>query len=79
LRLTLRRGTPLWRVHHAPYGAWGFKAKPLDVLYGGARFDATEADAYPYLYAGLSGGGEVAVEDDEPLVSAGELVSPQGR
>jgi len=53
-RYLLRRGTPLWRVHHAPYGAWEFKAKPSDMLYGGGRFDATEADRYPYLYAGLS-------------------------
>lgn len=53
-RYLLRRSTPLWRVHHAPYGAWEFKAKPSDVLYGGARFDATDQDRYPYLYAGLS-------------------------
>ena len=53
-RSLLRSGTPLWRVHHAPYRAWEFKAKPSDVLYGGARFDATEADRYPYLYAALS-------------------------
>lgn len=53
-RYVLRRGTPLWRVHPRAYGAWKFNARLSDVLYDGARFDATEADKYPYLYAGLS-------------------------
>lgn len=53
-RYLLRRGTPLWRVHPHGYGAWEFNARLSDVLWDGARFDATEADKYPYLYAGLS-------------------------
>lgn len=53
-RYLLRRGTPLVRVHRHAYGAWEFNARLSDVLWDGARFDATEADKYPYLYAGLS-------------------------
>src|SRR5690349_21092749 len=54
-RYVLRRGSCLWRVHpHPAYTASSFKTKLADVLYDGARFDATEADPYPFLYAGLS-------------------------
>jgi len=53
-RYALRRGTPLWRVHPHAYGAWEFNARLSDPLWDGARFDAAEADKYPYLYAGLS-------------------------
>ena len=54
-RYVLRRGSCLWRVHNHPaYDAWAFKSKRAEVLYGGARFDATEADPYPFLYAGLT-------------------------
>lgn len=54
-RYVLRRGSCLWRVHlHPAYTAWSFKSKLADVLYDGARFDATEADPYPFLYAGLT-------------------------
>ena len=38
------------------YGAFEFNARLSDPLWDGARFDATEADKYPYLYAGLSDG-----------------------
>jgi hypothetical protein len=53
-RYVLRRGTPLWRIHPHAYGAFQFNARLSDPLWDGARFDATEADKYPYLYAGLS-------------------------
>jgi hypothetical protein len=54
-RYVLRRGSCLWRVHHHPdYDAWAFNPEPSSELYGGSRFDATEADRYPFLYAGLS-------------------------
>ena len=53
-RYVLRRGTPLWRVHPHAYGAFEFNTRLSDPLWDGARFDATEADKYPYLYAGLS-------------------------
>jgi hypothetical protein len=53
-RHLLRRGTCLWRVHTRRYPASGFNSSLADTLYGGARFDATAADPYPYYYAGLS-------------------------
>jgi hypothetical protein len=53
-RYLLRRGSCLWRVHSRRYAAFAFKSPPASVLYGGARFDATQADRYPYFYAGLS-------------------------
>jgi hypothetical protein len=77
-RYPLRRGTQLWRVHHQPYGAWEFKAKLTDMLYGGARFDATEADKYPFLYAGLNAVtalGETLLRDLPPD-EAGDRIVP---
>jgi hypothetical protein len=53
-RYLLRRGTCLWRVHPRQYCARAFKSSPADSLYGGARFDATEADRYPFYYAALN-------------------------
>ena len=53
-RYLLRRGTLLRRVHPKPLGPFEFKKTTADVLYDGARFDATASDPYPYLYAGLS-------------------------
>ncbi len=50
----LHRGSALWRVHHHAYPAWSFNPGPASTLYGGARFDATGADRYPFLYAGLT-------------------------
>lgn len=50
----LRRGACLWRVHSRDHDAWAFNPTRPASLYGGARFDATDADPYPYLYAGLS-------------------------
>ncbi len=45
-------GTVLWRVHHRDYGAHDFNPKPADSHWGGGRFDGTEQDSYPFLYAG---------------------------
>ena len=53
-RYLLRRGTQLNRVHSHAFGAWEFNTTLSDPLWDGARFDATPADKYPYLYAGLS-------------------------
>jgi hypothetical protein len=49
----LRRGSCLWRVHNRKYCAQAFNSKPSDPLFGGARFDATEADPYPFCYVAL--------------------------
>lgn len=52
-RYLLGRGTCLWRVHNREYPAESFKAVPSDPQFGGARFDATAADDYPFYYAAL--------------------------
>jgi hypothetical protein len=52
-RHTLRRGTCLWRVHKQSRGPRSFNPMPVDPLFGGARFDATPDDQYPYFYAAL--------------------------
>ena len=49
----LRRGTCLWRVHSRAFRASAFNPRPADPLFGGARFDATTDDRYPYYYAAL--------------------------
>jgi|HubBroStandDraft_1064217.scaffolds.fasta_scaffold06962_5 hypothetical protein len=50
----LRRGTCLWRVHLSGLKPWAFNPRPADVLFGGARFDATPEHEYPFFYAGLN-------------------------
>jgi hypothetical protein len=52
-RHVVRRGSCLWRVHHGKHEAQAFNPNPADPLFGGARFDATEADRYPFCYAAL--------------------------
>jgi hypothetical protein len=47
-RYLLGRGSCLWRVHGHRYSARSFKMLPADPLFGGARFDATPADEYPF-------------------------------
>lgn len=49
----LRRGTCLWRVHTAEWDPWAFNPEPSDTLFGGARFDATPEQIYPFYYAAL--------------------------
>jgi hypothetical protein len=76
-RYVLRHDTELWRVHRRPHGAWQFKGEPADVLWGGARFDATDADKYPYLYAGLSPAaalGETLLRDVAPNESGDRVI-----
>lgn len=49
--LKLEVGTLLWRVHSADRPAICFKHETTDEVFGGGRFDATDADPYPFLYA----------------------------
>lgn len=58
-KVTLARGTLLYRVHGSHRGAADFNLKPAHCLYGGGRFDATEHDPYGYLYTGLSASAAV--------------------
>jgi hypothetical protein len=50
----LPAGTILYRVHLAVYPAHSFNLVPAHRYYGGGRFDATDDDRYPYLYASES-------------------------
>jgi hypothetical protein len=50
----LSAGTVLYRVHLTAYPAHAFNPMPAHRYYGGGRFDATDDDHYPYLYAGES-------------------------
>jgi hypothetical protein len=59
-RYLLGRGSCLWRVHGRQYAARSFKAVPADPLFGGARFDATEKDEYPFFYGALDQGTALA-------------------
>ena len=46
-----------------------FKSSPADPLFGGARFDATDTDLYPYYYAALDENTAIAetfLRDLEP-------------
>jgi hypothetical protein len=49
--LELDAGTLLWRVHSTLWAATSFKKEPTDDVFGGGRFDATQTDPYPFLYA----------------------------
>lgn len=49
---TLSAGTVLFLVHNKRVPAAAFNPVPSHRYYGGGRFDATEDDPYPYLYAG---------------------------
>lgn len=60
-RYLLVRGSCLWRVHHRKHCARSFKGLEADPVYGGARFDATEADAYSFYYGAL--GQETALAE----------------
>lgn len=52
-RHVLSRGTCLWRIHHCTRPAHGFRPVPSDLRFGGARFDSTGLDPYPFWYAAL--------------------------
>lgn len=51
---TLPAGTVLFRVHQTVFPADSFNPVPSHRYYGGGRFDGTDDDPYPYLYAGES-------------------------
>ncbi|MDK0520679.1 RES family NAD+ phosphorylase [Streptomyces sp. ML-6] len=49
----LPEGTELWRCHEHAYGPASFNPNTAHPYFGGNRFDATEQDPYPFLYAAL--------------------------
>ncbi|MGW5420963.1 RES family NAD+ phosphorylase [Streptomyces sp. NPDC003943] len=50
---TVPAGTRLWRLHEHRFAATGFNPTLAHEFFRGSRFDATEKDPYPYLYAAL--------------------------
>jgi hypothetical protein len=78
-RYLLRRGTCLWRVHGRKYCAWAFKDVPSDLMYQGGRFDATDADSYPFCYAALDETTALAeiLLRDRPFDEAGYRTLPR--
>ncbi|MFJ3592198.1 RES family NAD+ phosphorylase [Streptomyces sp. NPDC090231] len=50
---TLPEGTEVWRCHQHTYGPESFNPNRAHPYFGGSRFDATEQDPYPFLYAAL--------------------------
>ncbi|WP_225827538.1 RES family NAD+ phosphorylase [Streptomyces naphthomycinicus] len=52
-RHTLTAGTVLWRCHEEQYAASEFNPSVAHEFFHGSRFDPTEKDPYPYLYAAL--------------------------
>ncbi|WP_030349032.1 RES family NAD+ phosphorylase [Streptomyces sp. NRRL S-1022] len=53
LRHSLPAGTVLWRCHEEQFGAGEFNPNVAHEFFKGSRFDPTEKDPYPYLYAAL--------------------------
>ena len=49
---TVAAGTVLYRIHQKIYTADSFNPLPSHRYYGGGRFDGTNDDPYPFLYAG---------------------------
>ncbi|MGW3466481.1 RES family NAD+ phosphorylase, partial [Streptomyces olivaceoviridis] len=53
LRHTLTAGTVLWRCHEGRFGAGEFNPDVAHEFFKGSRFDPTDKDPYPCLYAAL--------------------------
>lgn len=49
--IVLPAGTPLSRIHSVSFGGTELNPTLADSHWGGGRFDGTETDPYPYLYA----------------------------
>ncbi|GAA1040721.1 RES family NAD+ phosphorylase [Streptomyces sp. TR1341] len=49
----VRAGTVVWRCHEEQYAPGEFNPSVAHEFFKGSRFDPTEKDPYPYLYAAL--------------------------
>ena len=49
--ITLPAGTQLWRVHRTYRQVTDFSNDRSDEVFGGGRFDSTDSEPYPFLYA----------------------------
>lgn len=58
-RVVLPAGTRLSRIHGIEFAVTAFNPNPADRHWGGGRFDGTDDDPYPFLYAGSD--DEIAV------------------
>ncbi len=58
--LDLPQRSRLWRVHDRAYKSTDFNSESADDNFDGGRFDGTDRDPYPYLYAGLEAGTALA-------------------
>jgi hypothetical protein len=50
-RYVLPAGSELWRCHETRFEATAFNPNPVRSRVGGGRFDGTQEDPYPFLYA----------------------------
>ncbi|MFH9569226.1 RES family NAD+ phosphorylase [Streptomyces sp. NPDC017454] len=49
----LTAGSLLWRCHETQYGVGQYNPRTAHEYFKGSRFDPTDKDPYPYLYAAL--------------------------
>lgn len=74
-------GTHMFRVHQKRFLATAFNPIPSHRYFGGGRFDATDDDPYPFLYAGAT--PDVAVAEtilrDIPSDFTGRRHVPRAR
>jgi hypothetical protein len=76
--VTLTAGAVLYRVHSKGYPSNAFNPNPCHRYYGGGRFDATDDDPYPFIYAGETIANAVAetLLRDLPLLDTGARILP---
>lgn len=79
-RLVLPFGTGLTRIHDSRFGAVEFNPTVATSDLQGGRFDATPADAYPFLYAAADDATAVAevLLRDLPINDFGARLLPRG-
>jgi hypothetical protein len=79
--VTLPSGTVLFRVHQTRFLSEAFNPMPTHRYYGGGRFDSTDDDRYPYMYAGQT--VEVAITEtllrDLPIDDTGMRLLPMAK
>jgi hypothetical protein len=75
---TLTAKTVLYRIHPTTFGATAFNPKLTHRYFGGGRFDATDDDAYGYMYVGdtdLCAVAETLLRD-LPIDATGAITVP---
>jgi RES domain-containing protein len=76
--IPLSPGSLVWRVHRSYRLCTAFKEEGAHRYFGGGRFDSTDDDVYPYMYAARS--AEAALSElllrDEPTDDVGDRQLP---